>query len=140
MERTHRAGIATFVMRGKEYLVAILSENGILSAETLRFADEIRSPASVGLPKARKPDVKAVRAMEKWIAGHEAKTIPRKELTNREADQLRRLAEKKAARRKDVVGRAKRGKDKAAVVDLLDVLRQSLESSAKPRKAASGAK
>src|SRR5690606_22010540 len=39
MERTGRAGIATFVMRGKEYLVAILAENGILRTETLRFAD-----------------------------------------------------------------------------------------------------
>lgn len=51
MEKTKRAGIATFVMRGKEYLVAILAENGILRAETLRFADEIRFPKDVGLPE-----------------------------------------------------------------------------------------
>src|SRR5690606_31886465 len=30
MERKQRAGIATFVMRDREYLVAILAENGIL--------------------------------------------------------------------------------------------------------------
>src|SRR5690348_10120784 len=40
MEKTKQAGIATFVMRGKEYLVAIVAENGILRAETMRFADE----------------------------------------------------------------------------------------------------
>ncbi len=51
MEKTKRAGIATFVMRGKEYLVAILAENGILRAETLRFSDEIRSPKDLGLPE-----------------------------------------------------------------------------------------
>jgi formamidopyrimidine-DNA glycosylase len=31
---SRRAGIATFVMRGKEYLVGIFAENGILRAET----------------------------------------------------------------------------------------------------------
>src|SRR5690606_3909652 len=50
MERSGRAGIATFVMRGKEYLVALLAENGVLRAETLRFVDEIRRPEDVGLP------------------------------------------------------------------------------------------
>src|SRR5437660_264873 len=44
MEKTAQAGIATFVMHGKEYLVAIASENGILRAQTMRFSDEIRNP------------------------------------------------------------------------------------------------
>src|SRR5512142_1779865 len=36
MEDEQRAGIATFVMHGKDYLVAIIAERGILRAETLR--------------------------------------------------------------------------------------------------------
>jgi DNA end-binding protein Ku len=43
MEETGRVGIATFVMRGKEYLVAILAEDGIMRAETLRFQNEVRT-------------------------------------------------------------------------------------------------
>ena len=39
MERAGRAGIATFVMRGKEYLAAIFAEGGTLRAVTMRFAD-----------------------------------------------------------------------------------------------------
>ena len=54
MEKGGKAGLATFVMRGKEYLVAIFAEHGILRAETMRFPDELRSPADVGLPKKRK--------------------------------------------------------------------------------------
>ena len=42
LENMGRAGIATFVMRGKEYLVAIIAEGGVLRAETLRFEDELR--------------------------------------------------------------------------------------------------
>ncbi len=37
MEETGRAGVATFVMRGREYLVAIIAEDGILRAETCAF-------------------------------------------------------------------------------------------------------
>jgi DNA end-binding protein Ku len=47
MTRTNRAGIATFVMRGKEYLTAVRAdERGLLALETLFFADEIRDPAA----------------------------------------------------------------------------------------------
>ena len=53
MDQSGLAGVATFVMRGKEYLVAIFSDKGILRAETMRFADELRSPADVGLPKKK---------------------------------------------------------------------------------------
>ena len=53
IERKKHAGIATFVMRGKEHLVAIFAENGILRAETLRFADQIRTPENIGLPNQR---------------------------------------------------------------------------------------
>ena len=53
MERSQRAGIATFVMREREYLVAIFAQRGILCAETLRFQDEIREPGAIGLPDIR---------------------------------------------------------------------------------------
>ena len=52
MEKPGRAGIATFVMRGKEYLAAIFAEGGTLRAVTMRFATELRTPDDVGLPRA----------------------------------------------------------------------------------------
>jgi DNA end-binding protein Ku len=66
MQQSGRAGIATFVMRDREYLVAILAENGILRAETLRFEDELRSPETVGLPtpeETNRSDVSRVKQM-----------------------------------------------------------------------------
>jgi DNA end-binding protein Ku len=44
LTRTNRAGIATFVMRGKEYLAAIRADGKVLVLETMFFADEIRDP------------------------------------------------------------------------------------------------
>src|SRR2546428_60299 len=68
--RNGLAGIATFVMRGKEYLVAIFPENGILRAETMRFADEIRSPKEVDLPEKKKVPAATVKKFERIIARH----------------------------------------------------------------------
>src|ERR1700743_1156706 len=42
MGATNRAGIATLVMRSKEYLVAVRPQENILALETMYFADEIR--------------------------------------------------------------------------------------------------
>ena len=69
MERTNRAGIATFIMRGKEYLIAILAEDGILRAETLRFADEVRTPDQIGLPEPPKLKAAEVKRFERAIGG-----------------------------------------------------------------------
>src|SRR5262249_38048516 len=80
MERRDHVGVATFVMRGKEYLVAIYAEDGILRAETLRFADEIRTPQEIGLPKKTKISAAAVRKLENAIAKAERKTIDPKEM------------------------------------------------------------
>ena len=55
MEKNGRAGIATFVMRDREYLVAIFARKGILCAETLRFHDEVRDPETIGLPRPVNP-------------------------------------------------------------------------------------
>jgi DNA end-binding protein Ku len=45
MEKSNRAGIATFVMRGKEYLTAVRAGDGMLVLNTLLFAEDIRDPA-----------------------------------------------------------------------------------------------
>ncbi len=49
LDTTNRAGIARFVMRGKEYLAAIRADTRgstrVMVVETMFFADEIRDPA-----------------------------------------------------------------------------------------------
>jgi DNA end-binding protein Ku len=67
LAQEERAGIATFVMRGKEYLCAIVAERGILRAETLRFADEVRSPEAIGLPPRVSADAAAVAQFARAI-------------------------------------------------------------------------
>lgn len=126
MERTGRAGIATFVMRGKEYLVAITADSGILRAETMRFHDEVRSPEEVGLPRKQKVAPAAVRAFERIVTQRSRASLPTAELKDRDTDLLRKLIERKRKNEANVVEAPGKPKRKAEVVDLLEVLRRSL--------------
>ena len=44
LERTGRVGIATFVMRGRQYLTALRATERVLVLQTLHWADEVRDP------------------------------------------------------------------------------------------------
>ncbi len=135
MEETDRAGIATFVMRDKEYLVAILAENGVLSAETLRFADELRSPQAVGL-STKKPDAVTLRRFERAIGAHVAKKLHAAELEDETAERLLALVERKLESGKDTVEieEAARGQEQGAeIIDLMEVLKRSLAGGATQR-------
>jgi DNA end-binding protein Ku len=137
MEKTGKAGIGSFVMRDHEYLVAIVSDQGMLRAEVLRYLDELRTPEAVGLPKPAKPDAARVRALAKEIdALAEAKIDPA-ELADLEAETLRKFAQQKAKSGEGVISMADlEGDDddaaaSAQVIDLMQVLRESLGASAK---------
>jgi DNA end-binding protein Ku len=143
MESSERAGIATFVMRTKEYLIAIFAEKGILRAETLRFPDEIRTPASVGLPDVKKPSETEVKKFERAIKSH-TKKLDLREFLDPSEKEIAKVAQKKQKKHEGVVKRSEpeTKEDRGAeVVDILEVLRRSLEGSGKaavkaPRKKA----
>jgi DNA end-binding protein Ku len=113
-------------MRGKEYLVAITSDKGILRAETMRFHDEVRSPEDVGLPKKQKPAPATVKSIDKLITQRSRASLPERELKDKASERMLKLVERKRKRQENVVGAPGKSKQKAEVVDLLEVLRQSL--------------
>jgi DNA end-binding protein Ku len=143
MEETGRAGIATFVMRDKEYLVAILAEGGILRAETLRFADEVRSAEDVGLPEPRKIPKAEVTKLNRAIAARAEKTLDPAELADPWTERLLTLAEKKRRQHEDVVEvpeAAVAEEGRAEIIDLMEVLKRSLGArETTPRRTARGA-
>jgi len=123
LESAHRAGIATFVMRGKEYLISIIAETGILRAETMRFKDEIRSPAEVGLPKIPKVSAKAAQRFEKIITQKAASSLPLGELHDPPTEVLMKIVKSKQAHKENVVVHAESGEE--ADSDLAATLKKS---------------
>jgi DNA end-binding protein Ku len=66
MHRTHKAGLAKFVMAEREYLVAITSREGALALTTLHYSNEIL-PDDDFSPKKGKIDAEEERRMKKSI-------------------------------------------------------------------------
>jgi DNA end-binding protein Ku len=131
MEKQKLAGLATFVMRGKEYLVTIFPEDGLLRAETMRFVDEIRSPKEIGLPEKKKVSAATVKKFEKLIMTHSATRLPLKDLKDEQTEKLLKLVEKKRKQRKGIVEVEVPESEEGKVVDLMEALKKSLAGKRK---------
>jgi len=140
LQETGRAGIATFVMRGKEYLVAILGAGGVLRAQTLRFADEVRRPADIGLPRPPEQiDERCSRALRKALEQLAADDLDRGLLADRDRQRLSALVEDKRSHGADLIRPdgddddagedtdLDETDDSGEVVDLMAALKQGLE-------------
>ncbi len=133
IEKTRRAGIATFVMRGKEYLIAILPQNGILQAETLRFPNEIRTPQDIGLPGHQNISPAMVQNFEKFIRKLSKDDISTEEMKDSLSEELFAYARKKKSRKQDVV-QLEESSRKAEVIDIMEALKRSLSRSSGQNK------
>jgi DNA end-binding protein Ku len=136
MEKSERAGIATFVLRDREYLVAIFARDGVLTAEALRFHDEVRGADLLGISKKAKADPSAVKQYAALISKHGQGKFDPTKIHNEHNEALRELASKKAKSKKNVIqtGAAVGGEDEEAsesaeTVDLMRMLKQSLKAS-----------
>jgi DNA end-binding protein Ku len=139
MESTGKAGIATFVMREREYLVAIIAENGLLRAETMRFADEIRSPEDAELPKPEKVDKKDVRRLSKALDALFEKELDPDELQDRRSRGIEKLVRSKLSAGRDVVkappeeertAEGALGTEDRLVIDLMEELKRRMKGAA----------
>jgi DNA end-binding protein Ku len=136
MQRSRRMGVATFVMREKEYVVALHAEHGLMRATVLRFAEQLRAAVQPD-DHAAQPDEATVRRLTKFVHGHKHERLDAAELRDRDAEALLALAHKKAKDKAALV----RSEDAAAdaepdveteTVDLLQILKRSLGPANEP--------
>jgi DNA end-binding protein Ku len=124
MKVTGQAGIATFVMRGKEHLLAIFSDHGALRAEAMRFPDELRTPRDVGLPEHKDATAATVKKFQSLIRKKTKRTFtPARDV---ETADLLKLVKKKQGKRANVVEIESERKAPDNVVDMMEILKRSL--------------
>ncbi|MGW5787952.1 non-homologous end joining protein Ku [Streptomyces sp. NPDC003757] len=145
LAETGKAGVATFVMRNRQYLTALRAEDRVLLLQTLHWADEVRDPVEelpelpsdrVGRGKELDMALRLVDALSgDWEPDRYHDTYQEK---------VRELVRAKAEGQEVAVAEeAPRATD---VVDLMEVLRGSLEQAQgaggkrTPKKADKGAK
>lgn len=127
MAEAGRAGIAMFVMHGKEHLAAVRADGDVLVLETLYFADEVRDPKSEldvpGRIKFRGQELKMATSLIESMAGDWRP----KDYRDTYTDRVNELIESKRSGNEFQPSEA--APEPTNVVDLLDVLRRSVEDA-----------
>jgi DNA end-binding protein Ku len=128
MGNSGKAAIASFVMRGKEYLAAVRADGDLLVLETLFFADEVREPHQQisnlpGRVKLTRPELRMAGQLIESMTGPWKPSDYRDTYTDRVNDLI---DAKKHDREVQPVNEAPPGTD---VVDLTEALRASVEAA-----------
>ena len=130
MSEAGRIGIATMVMRNKEYLVAIRPEDDALALHTMYFSDEVRSPGKElpELPENGEVSDRELSMAQLLIESMESDWDPdRFRDTHRE--KVEQLIEEKRQGHEIVI---QEGPEPAKVVDLMEALNASIKAAARP--------
>ncbi len=129
MDKAQRIGVATFVMRGKQYLGAIRPSGNVLVLETMYFADEVRDPTKEldQLPTRAKVGGKDLDMAVNLV---KAMTTPWKPQNYRDTytERVEKLIAAKKKNREIVLAEDTEV-DEEKVVDLLSALQASIDSA-----------
>jgi DNA end-binding protein Ku len=127
LAKSNKAGIAKFVMRGKEYIAAVRAGDGVLVLNTLHFADDIRNPSKELRTIPEKSSTRgkeldmAVTLIDSMV--DEWKPEAYRDTYTERVEKL--IADKKAGR---TVTPESEPAEPTKVVDLLDALSRSVKS------------
>src|SRR5438132_3455165 len=143
MAKAGKAGIATVVIRTKQYLAALIQQDEALLLNTLRYYKELKRPEDLEIPeklKGHKPTSKELDMALRLIDDMADEWQPEKYHDTYHADLLKRTQEKVKAGQNEAVTepeKAARPKKGADVIDLMSLLKKSVEQKPhrKPKRA-----
>ena len=142
MAKAGKAGIATVVIRTKQYLAALIPQDQALVLNTLRYYKELKKPEELELPeklKGQKATSKELDMALRLIEDMADEWQPEKYHDTYHEDLLKRIEEKvKAGQTEEITqpGKEAKAPKGAEVIDLMSLLKKSVEGGRKPKRAA----
>ena len=126
LEEEEKEGVAKWVMRGKEYVGALVAENGYLMLITLRHAGEVVESKDLPRPSGRALDKKEVGLAQQLVSALEGDWNPA-EFQDEYRDRLMEFIKSKAKGRAPKVRKLRPKKE--TTKSLADVLEASLKKA-----------
>jgi DNA end-binding protein Ku len=135
LKKAGKAGIASVVIRTKQYLAALVPQDDILVLDTLRYHEELKDPSELKVPEA-KVSAKELDMAMRLVEDMADEWKPERYRDTFRHDLLKRIEEKvKAGQTEQITEPEKERKaEKAEVIDLMGLLKKSIEK--KPAKRA----
>ena len=140
LKKAGKAGIATVMIRTKQYLAALIAQDELLVLNTLRYHDELKKASEFEIPDA-KVSAKEMDMAMRLVDDMADKWQPARYKDTFKDDLLKRIEEKvEAGQTEEITEPAKGAREpkSADVVDLMSLLKKSIEK--KPAKRASHGK
>jgi DNA end-binding protein Ku len=128
MARADKVAIGRFVMRTKQYLVAIRPQENILLLETMYFADEIRNPKDLDVPAKLRGNTKELKIADQLIDSLTVEFDPKRYKDTYRAEMLKLI---KRVAKGESIAVEEPERPRAEVVDLVEALRASLDTKGK---------
>jgi DNA end-binding protein Ku len=144
LKRSGKAGVANVVIRTRQHLALVAPLDEALVLIVLRYADEIRPVGELGLDetlKAAKPGPKEIDMALRLVEGMSEKWDPKRYRDTYREDILARVEEKvKAGQTEEITepGEKERRAKGAEVIDLMALLKRSVEEKGGTRAGATG--
>lgn len=140
LKKAGKAGIATVMIRTKQYLAALIAQDELLVLNTLRYHDELKKASEFEIADA-KVSAKEMDMAMRLVDDMADKWQPARYKDKFKDDLLKRIEEKVEAGQTDEITEPEKGAREpksADVVDLMSLLKKSIEK--KPAKRASHGK
>jgi DNA end-binding protein Ku len=131
LAKAGKAGVATFVIRSKQHLAALVPVDDVLLLNTLRYPDEVRAPKEIDVATP-KVSAKERELALKLVEDMSGKWEPRKLHDTYREDILARVKQKVKAGQTEEITEPEEGAERprAEVIDLMAALKKSVSKGA----------
>ncbi|HKI04004.1 MAG TPA: Ku protein [Thermoanaerobaculia bacterium] len=143
LRRTGKVGIAKVVIRTRQYLAAVVARGDVLTLELLRYAHELRDPSELEVPKGKEGvSERELEMAERLVEGMVEAWDPEKYKDDYRKDLMKMIEERVEAGQLEESPEpaAKPERPAGNVVDLMALLKQSVEGGGAKKPAKSTAK
>ena len=137
LKKKNAVAIATFVLRTREHLCALMPVGNAIMLEVLRFGHELRRPKDMPLPSKTESPIgeRELEMAERLIDGMMTDWEPAKYRDHFYADVMKMIEEKAKTGSVKAKHGATKGETATDIVDLLDLLKKSVAQKGGPAHA-----
>ena len=130
LEKTRKVGIAKVIIKTRQYLAGVKPLKDALVLELMHFPEELADPEKLNLPKkSAEPGRREIQMAEALVENMSSEWNPKKYKDDYRDALMEVIEEKVEAGGKEIEEKPKAKKPSTKVIDLVEVLQQSLAKS-----------
>ena len=130
---TNKAGISKVIIRTRQHLAAVKANGNLLVLELMRFADELVSPDAIKLPESRKSNARELGMASTLVKQMTEKWDPERYTDAYRSALMKLIDKKRKSGGKELPESGAKPKRATNVIDLAQVLQQSLAEASGPK-------